>query len=146
MSDNNEQQTGITREQLALQLGRVESKLDGIVDRAAEMREEMRAARSESTKDRENIWSELRNVKHEARNEMQVLSLRMEKQESRMETLQQTVSRMDAPLQTVVTFQRRVSAIIAAAISIGSVLWVIRDPIWASVQWFVKFATGAAVK
>lgn len=138
MSDSNE---SITRA-----LGRLEAKLDSMAERSAEMRDEMKNAHTESAKDRENIWSELRNVKHEARNEMQVLSMRLEKQAEKLETLQQTVNKMDTPLQSVVTFQRRVSAIIAAAISMGSVLWVIRDPIWATAQWMAKFVTGAPMK
>ncbi len=131
------------------QIGRMEAKLDNILERFSETKQEIadikldvKNARDEGTKEREAIWSELRNIKHDARNEAQVMSMRIEKQETAITEMKTSIKNMDVPLQSVVTFQRRVSAIIAFAISLGSVLWVIRDPLWISLQWLAKFATG----
>ena len=119
-----------TSGQIREQIGRIESKLDSLAARITEIKAEAKEAELATTVHRDRIWAELRTVKHEARNDISLVSLRLEKQERLLSGLQDTVDGMQGPLQFAVTLHRRLGAIGMLAASVGMVMWGMRDIIF----------------
>jgi hypothetical protein len=124
--------------QIREQIGSISAKLDGLLDRVTEIREEFKEAEADAAKNRERIWMEMRSVKHDARSEMQILSLRLEKQERATAELTKTLKLMEVPLETVVAFQRRVGAVGLMLLSLGTFIWAARDTMWNALTYVFK--------
>ena len=116
--------------QLREQIGRMEAMLTSIVERVTEMRADAKEATEASNKHRELIWSELRTVKHENRNELHTVSLRMDKLETLLGTLQRTVDGMQRPLQFAVNLHKRLGTIALILAAVGWALWEMKEMIW----------------
>lgn len=136
--------SGSVRQQIGEILGTVRSLAEQMKERQADAREEAKGLRSE-----------IGNVKHEQRAELQIISLRMEKQEKETQklaeeqraialqmitlnhdvalqttALNQAVANLKAPVDELLNIKRRSVAFFALAASVIGVMWAVVQMVW----------------
>lgn len=125
--------------------GEIRQQLGEILGTMRALDERMKDRQTEARAESDRTQSEIRNIKHELRQEQQITSLRLEKQEketgrlaaqvdqvtTKMEEVSQNVSELKGPVTELVNMKRRFVAFAAFGMSIMAVLWALAEPIWA---------------
>lgn len=120
-------------------IGNIRQTLGEILARVDEIKERATERQITAREFEERINMELRTIKHEARNQTQILSGRLELQQveiqkvgAKTKEIEDTLIAIQGPVDQWIAFHRKLSSIGVLAISMFTVLWAIIEPIFSS--------------
>lgn len=135
--------------------GNIRQQIGEILGRVRGLDENAKEARIDAEKSSERLWSELRTVKHDARNEQQILVGKIELLEAHERATGVTVDTLTRdtkklmeeltvlrPAVTELVQQRRTRLAVQAAMLSGAIaIWAVAQPLWA---WLVARVFGGS--
>lgn len=135
--------------------GDMRQQIGEILGTVRALDERMKDRQNEARVESDRTQAEIRNIKHELRQEQQITSLRLEKQEketsslaaqvdqvtTKMDEVSESVNALKGPVTELVNMKRRFVAFTVLGMSIMAVLWRLAEPLWA---WVVHRVLGGS--